>query len=368
MTPHLLLTLPVAIPLATLALCALLQRRPALQRAISLLGSAGLLIASGLLLRAVFDGTVLATQFGRWPAPFGISFVADRFAAAMVVITGLMAVAVSVYALASGAKERERAWFHPLYHGLLLGVTGAFLTGDIFNLYVWFEIMLIASFGLLVQGGTRAQLDAGVKYVVLNLLVTTLFLLGVGLLYGLTGTLNMADLSVALPQVPNQGLVGTLALLFLLAFGAKAAVFPLFFWLPAAYHTASAPVVAIFAALLTKVGIYVLLRLSTLLFSPEAGHSAGFGSEWLAWGGMATLAFVVATACGADAASEPAEPQRSSRTLSRTTMSAKPATAAMTIRNSPSQTRMAALTIARTSSTRSVSSVSRRRKAASSTA
>lgn len=266
MTPHLLLTLPVAIPLATLALCALLQSRPALQRAVSLLGSAGLLIASGLLLRAVFDGTVLATQFGRWAAPFGISFVADRFAAAMVVITGLMAVAVSVYALASGAKERERAWFHPLYHGLLLGVTGAFLTGDIFNLYVWFEIMLIASFGLLVQGGTRTQLDAGVKYVVLNLLVTTLFLLGVGLLYGLTGTLNMADLSVALPLVPNQGLVGTLALLFLLAFGAKAAVFPLFFWLPAAYHTASAPVVAIFAAMLTKVGVYAILRCFTLVF------------------------------------------------------------------------------------------------------
>ena len=126
MTPHLLLTLPVAVPLATLALCALLQSRPALQRAISLLGSAGLLIASGLLLRAVLDGTVLATQLGSWAAPFGISFVADRFAAAMVVITGLMAVAVSVYALASGARERERAWFHPLYHGLLLGVTGAF--------------------------------------------------------------------------------------------------------------------------------------------------------------------------------------------------------------------------------------------------
>src|SRR5690606_14112376 len=116
------------------------------------------------------------------------------------------------------------------------GVTGAFLTGDIFNLYVWFEIMLIASFGLLVQGGTRAQLDAGVKYVTLNLLVTTLFLMGVGFLYGLTGTLNMADLSRALPLVQNQGLVTTLAVLFLFAFGAKAAVFPLFFWLPAAYH------------------------------------------------------------------------------------------------------------------------------------
>ncbi|MBL0943380.1 MAG: Na+/H+ antiporter subunit D [Hydrogenophaga sp.] len=271
LSPHLLLTLPVAVPLATLALCALLHSRPRAQRAVSLLGSAGLLLASMLLLGAVFDGAVIATQFGDWAAPFGISFAADLLSAAMVVITGLMAVAVSVYALADGARERERAGFHPLYHGLLLGVTGAFLTGDLFNLYVWFEIMLIASFGLLVQGGTRAQLDAGVKYVVLNLLVTTLFLLGVGLLYGLTGTLNMADLARSLPQVQNQGLVATLAVLFLLAFGAKAAVFPLFFWLPAAYHTSSAPVVAIFAALLTKVGVYALLRCFTLVFAGVHG-------------------------------------------------------------------------------------------------
>lgn len=269
MTAHLLLTLPIAVPLATLVLCALLQRHAVAQRLVSLAGSMGLLAASAALLSAVFDGTVLATQFGDWSAPFGISFVADRFSAALVLITGLMAATVSVYALAAGARERERAWFHPLYHGLLLGVTGAFLTADIFNLYVWFEIMLIASFGLLVQGGTRAQLDAGIKYVVLNLLVTSLFLLGVGLLYGLTGTLNMADLSLALPGVENQGLVGALAVLFLLAFGAKAAVFPLFFWLPAAYHTASAPVVAIFAALLTKVGIYAVLRCFTLIFGGE---------------------------------------------------------------------------------------------------
>jgi len=268
-TPDLLLTLPVALPLATLALCALLQRQPLAQRAASLAGSAALLAASVALLAAVHDGTVLATQFGDWAAPFGISFVADGFSAAMVLITGVMAVVVSVYALAAGSRERERAWFHPLYHGLLLGVTGAFLTGDIFNLYVWFEIMLIASFGLLVQGGKRAQLDAGIKYVVLNLLVTTLFLLGVGFLYGLTGTLNMADLSLALPRVENRGLVSALAVLFLLAFGAKAAVFPLFFWLPAAYHTASAPVVAIFAALLTKVGVYAILRCFTLLFGGE---------------------------------------------------------------------------------------------------
>lgn len=271
MNAHLLLTLPIAVPLLSVALGALLHPWPRAQRWASLAGSVLLLAASLALLQAVYGGTVLATQFGQWAAPFGISFVADLFSAAMVVITGLMAVVISIYALADSARERERAWFHPLYHGLLLGVTGAFLTGDIFNLYVWFEVMLIASFGLLVQGGTRAQLDAGVKYVVLNLLVTTLFLMGVGFLYGLTGTLNMADLARTLPTVGNTGLVTTLAVLFLLAFGAKAAVFPLFFWLPAAYHTASAPVVAIFAALLTKVGVYAILRCFTLLFGADIG-------------------------------------------------------------------------------------------------
>ncbi|MBE0593185.1 MAG: Na+/H+ antiporter subunit D [Gemmatimonadales bacterium] len=279
MTAAWILSLPVCVPLATMALCALLQRQAFAQRLVSVAGSVALFGSSLLLLHAVHDGTVLATEFGDWPAPFGISFVADLLGSAMVVITGLMAVAVAIYALVDGAREREHAWFHPLYHGLLLGVTGAFLTGDIFNLYVWFEIMLISSFGLLIQGGTREQLDAGVKYVVLNLLVTTLFLLGVGFLYGLTGTLNMADLAGAIPRVENQGLVRTLAVLFLLCFGAKAAVFPLFFWLPAAYHTASAPIVAIFAALLTKVGVYALLRVFTLPF----GGSLDFIGPLMGW-------------------------------------------------------------------------------------
>jgi multicomponent Na+:H+ antiporter subunit D len=270
---HLLLTLPVAIPLVTLAVCALLRDHPLTQRGISVAGSVALLAAAVALLVAVYDGTILATQFGAWAAPFGISFVADLLSAVMVLVTAVMAVAISVYALVDGARERERAFFHPLYHGLLMGVCGAFLTGDLFNLYVWFEIMLIASFGLLVVGGTRAQLDAGVKYVALNLVATTLFLMAVGFLYGITGTLNMADIARTLPGVENQGLVTTLAVMFLLAFGSKAALFPLFFWLPAAYHTASAPVVAIFAALLTKVGVYAILRSFTLIFTGDAGYT-----------------------------------------------------------------------------------------------
>ena len=270
----LLLALPLLCPLAGVALSLLAWRRPLVQRGVSLVASLGLLLSAIALVAAVHDGTVLATQFGAWQAPFGISFVGDMLSAAMVLIAGIMAVAVGIYGLAGDARAREHALYHPLYQGLLLGVTGAFLTGDIFNLYVWFEVMLISSFGLLALGGTKAQIDAGVKYVTLNLVVTTLFLIAVAFLYGATGTLNMADLARVLPTVENQGLVTTLALLFLVAFGAKAAVFPLFYWLPAAYHTASAPVVAIFAALLTKVGVYAILRTFTLMLDGDAGVTA----------------------------------------------------------------------------------------------
>ncbi len=273
MNAHLLLTLPIAFPLLGVALCAMLWQWPRAQRLVGLGASAGLLLSACALLAATYDGTVLATQFGAWAAPFGISFVADMLAAAMVLITGLMAVAVGIYGLADEARGGQPPLYHSLYQGLLLGVCGAFLTGDIFNLYVWFEIMLISSFGLLASGASRAQLDAGVKYVALNLVGTTFFLISVAFLYGATGTLNMADLARVLPTLENQGLVTTLAVLFLVTFGAKAAIFPLFFWLPVAYHTASAPVVAIFAALLTKVGVYAIIRTFTLLFDGDAGYT-----------------------------------------------------------------------------------------------
>ena len=273
MNGHLLLSLPIAIPLLTLVACTVLGRHARAQRLASLAGSLLLLAAAIALLARVFDGSVIATDVGAWRAPFGISLVADLFSAAMVVITGIMAVAVSIFGLVDGARERERASYHPLYHGLLLGVSGAFLTGDLFNLYVWFEVMLIASFGLLVVGGSREQLDAGIKYVTLNLVATTLFLIAVGMLYGVAGTLNMADLGRTLPATGNPGLVTTLAVLLLIAFGSKAAVFPLFFWLPASYHTTSAPVAAIFAALLTKVGVYAIIRVFTLVFPGESGYA-----------------------------------------------------------------------------------------------
>lgn len=263
---------PILIPLATAALCAVFWRSVAIQRAVSLGGSALLLAAAAWLMYSVMANGIVATNMGGWQPPFGITMVADTFSAIMVTITAVMGVAVAIYGVAyPDAAAREQAGYHPLFQGMIFGVTGAFLTGDLFNLYVWFEVMLITSFGLLVLGGGRDAIDGGVKYVALNLVATTVFLIAIGLLYGLVGTLNMADLSGKLAAVENQGLVTVVGLLFLLAFGMKGAVFPLFFWLPASYHTAPMPIAAIFAALLTKVGVYAIIRAFTLIFTGDVG-------------------------------------------------------------------------------------------------
>jgi multicomponent Na+:H+ antiporter subunit D len=265
-----LLALCVAIPLFACAANSALYTWRRAQRVVTLAAAVALLGVSFALLFHVQANGIVASQMGDWRAPFGITLVADLLGAAMVVIGAVMYLAVAVYALADGAEERERQGWHPLLAGLMLGVSGAFLAGDMFNLYVWFEVMLISSFGMLVIGQAREQFDAAVKYAVLNLGATTVFLIAVGLLYGATGTLNMADLAEKVPQAENPGLIAAIAFLFLCSFGAKAAVFPLFFWLPAAYHTAAAPVAAIFAAMLTKVGVYALIRVFTIVFPPEA--------------------------------------------------------------------------------------------------
>lgn len=264
-----LIVAPILIPLAATAVTALLWSRPAAQRFVGLGAAVALFVATMALLAEVISGGMLVGQMGNWPAPFGISLVVDHLAAAMLAITGLMGLTVAVYAMGPGAKERDRAGFQPLFHALLMGVTGAFTTGDLFNLYVWFEVMLIASFGLLVLDRTREQIDGGIRYVMLNLVGTTFFLLAIGLVYGLTGTLNMADLARVAPDIENQGALAAVGVLLLVAFGAKAAVFPLFNWLPASYHTASMPVAAIFAALLTKVGVYAIIRVFTLIFAHD---------------------------------------------------------------------------------------------------
>jgi multicomponent Na+:H+ antiporter subunit D len=267
---NVLLILPLLIPLLTAVASILSWKWTPVQRGLSVLGATGLLAAGAALLASVSRDGIQAGQVGNWPAPFGITLVADLLSAIMVVLAGLVGLAVAIYSLASMDPQREAFGYYPLLHVLLMGVSGAFLTGDMFNLYVWFEVMLIASFVLLALGGERAQLEGAFKYVTLNLLASALFLAAVGILYGVAGTLNMADLSRQLPQVAQPGLVTTLAVLFLVAFGIKAAVFPLFFWLPASYHTPPVAVSAIFGGLLTKVGVYALLRVFTLMFLDDA--------------------------------------------------------------------------------------------------
>lgn len=270
-----LLVGPIIVPVVAAIFLFVLRSSGTVGRWLSLVAcSAHLLIAAAILIE-VWNAGVIAAQLGSWPAPFGITLVADLLSAAMIVITAITGLAVSIYAIADIDRLRERLGYHAMFQILLGGVSGAFLAGDIFNLYVWFEVMLIASFGLLVLGGERQQLDGGLKYVALNLVSTILFLSAIGLLYGATGTLNMADLHGAVQEVENQALITVIAVLFIVAFGIKAAVFPLFFWLPASYHTPPVAISAIFAGLLTKVGVYALIRVFTLIFTHDVAYTHG---------------------------------------------------------------------------------------------
>jgi multicomponent Na+:H+ antiporter subunit D len=266
-----LLLWPVVLPLLGAALAAAFQSRPTVQRIIALAVMTLTLGASLLLANAVMEGDILTKAFGNWMPPFGVVFVADRFSAAMVVISSLLALCALIFSMADLRRRQIRGGFYPLFMGLMIGVNGAFLTGDIFNLYVWFEVMLIATLGLITLDRTRAQIDGAIKYAVLNLFSTILFLMAIGLLYGATGTLNMADLAMVLPQTESSAALTLSAMMFLLAFGIKAGFFPMFFWLPASYHTASIIVSAVFAGLLTKVGVYALFRVFTLLFEVDNG-------------------------------------------------------------------------------------------------
>ncbi|MCC7423673.1 MAG: Na+/H+ antiporter subunit D [Planctomycetaceae bacterium] len=266
---HVLLVLPLLIPLTTAAVSLLAWRGIALQRVLAVAGAAALLCAGVALLAYVWKNGICTTQAGAWPVPFGITLVADLFSALMVVLAGVVGLAVVVFSLGSIDRGRDAFGYYPLVHSLLLGVCGAFLTGDLFNLYVWFEVMLMSSFVLLALGGERPQLHGGIKYVTLNLVSSAVFLAAVAMLYGLTGTLNMADLARKLAGIQQPALVSAVGMLFLIAFGIKAAVFPLFFWLPASYHTPPGAVSALFAGLLTKVGVYALIRVFTLIFVGE---------------------------------------------------------------------------------------------------
>ncbi|MBZ0307867.1 MAG: Na+/H+ antiporter subunit D, partial [Anaerolineae bacterium] len=251
---NLLLILPILIPFITAILCLFVWGRVDFQERLTVLGMLVLLVVGLVLLVDVNQNGIQAVQMGDWKAPYGITFVADLLSAIMVTMTGLIGLMTALYSVVSMDEARERFGYYPLLNVLIMGVCGAFLTGDVFNLYVWFEVMLIASFVLLALGGERAQLEGAIKYVTLNLMSSAIFLMAAGILYSVTGTLNMADLHIVLGDVNEPGLVTVLAIMFMIAFGIKAAVFPLFFWLPASYHTPPVAITTVFSGLLTKVG------------------------------------------------------------------------------------------------------------------
>ena len=292
--PHLMLA-PVALPLLTGALMLLMREEQRLLKlVVNVLSTAlGLLVSLALLMWSNQTGSTRSMGVylaANWQAPFGIVLALDRLSAMMLVLTSVVALASIVFA---GARwHRAGVHYHPLFQFQLMGLAGAFLTADLFNLFVFFEIMLAASYGLLLHGSGRQRVQAGLHYIAINLAASSLFLVGVSMLYGITGTLNMADLAQVIPLVApaDRGLLHAAAAILATAFLIKAAVWPLNFWLVPAYSAATAPVGALFA-LMTKVGVYTILRLWTLLFSSEAGASALFGSLWLIGGGMVTMAF-----------------------------------------------------------------------------
>lgn len=263
------------LPLVGSILLLLASGQPAVQRSGGVLFSLATFVASLFLLVRVDATGYQVIQVGNWSAPFGITLIADRFSAVMVAVSSFMGAAVAFFSLGEIAHLRLKRYFFPLYLLLMFGVNGAFVTGDLFNLFVWFEIMLIASFVLMSLGGEKAELEGGIKYVCLNLFSSSLFLAGAGIIYGKTGTLNMADIARQLQGSEDALWVLSSSMLFLVAFGLKAGIFPFFFWLPASYHTPPSTVSAIFAGLLTKVGVYALYRAYTLLFVPVYDEVSG---------------------------------------------------------------------------------------------
>lgn len=297
-TPTLLaewnILLPMLVPLVFAALSVMLRQKDKWQYYLAIIAALLATIGSGhLFIDILINGPQSLTMSG-WLAPFGIAFTADTLSVLFTFIASLVTLLIILYSPADVDKAAIKSGYYTLILMLLVGVNGSFLTGDIFNLYVWFEVMLISSFGLLILGGEKIQLDGAVKYAFLNLLGTTFFLIATGLLYGVTGTLNFADLFTKVAASEATGTLAILSVMFLFAFGLKAAAFPMYFWLPAAYHTPRVAVSAIFAGLLTKVGVYALMRIFTIVFPQGNGMAFEIfgiiGGLTIIFGGLGAIA------------------------------------------------------------------------------
>jgi len=295
---HHLIVAPIVLPLAISALLlAFDERRRALKRVFSLATVGALIGISIILLWQVSHGVgaspVAAPHvylLGNWPAPFGIVLVADHLSVLMLLLTSLLGFTALFYAMARWDRSGPR--FHVLFLLLLTGINGAFLTGDIFNLFVFFEVLLAASYGLILHGAGTERTSASLHYITINIAASLLFLIGVAMIYAATGTLNMADLAERIPLVPaaDLALLESGAAVLGTAFLVKSGIWPLSFWLSRTYAAAAPPVAALFAVM-TKVGIYIILRLSWLLFGDTSGEAAGFADNWLIWSGFATMLF-----------------------------------------------------------------------------
>ena len=291
---HLMIA-PVVLPMFVGAMMLALggEHRRNVNAALNVATTFALIVIATALLRAADaapTGVAGVYRLGDWPAPFGIVLVVDRLAAVMLLLTSLLAAAAVVFSLARW--HRAGVLFHPLFQFLLMGINGAFLTGDLFNLFVFIEVLLAASYGLALHGSGPGRVTAGLHYIVVNLAASLLFLIGVSLIYGVSGTLNMADLAARIPamQIEDRALLEAGAGILGIAFLVKAGMWPLCLWLPTTYAAAAPPIGSIFA-ILTKVGAYIVLRLHLLLFGDDAGASAQFGGEWILLGGIATIAF-----------------------------------------------------------------------------
>ncbi len=282
--------LPVVLPALIAALLVLARRTDiAVQRALSMGACAALLAVAISLIHAATGAPPEAYHLGNWPAPFGIVLMLDRLSALMVLLTSVLALIVLIYAIGAG-WDRKGRHFHALYQFQLMGICGAFLTADAFNLFVFFEVLLIASYGLMLHGGGRDRVRAGFQYVAFNLIGSTLFLFALATVYSVTGTLNMADLAVKLPTLPegDRGLIRVAAVMLLMVFAIKGALVPLHFWLPGTYANAPGVVAALFAVM-TKIGAYAVLRFGTLVFPPGLTATDGLYGTILLPAALVTL-------------------------------------------------------------------------------
>jgi multicomponent Na+:H+ antiporter subunit D len=268
-----LLILPILIPLFTAVILMFISKYIKVQRGISAISTMATVAASLVLINKIQRDGIQTIELGSWKAPFGIILVSDMLSALLVTVTSIITLIVLFYSFKSIGIDRERFYYYPVVQFLLVGVNGAFTTGDIFNLFVFFEVMLMSSYVLLVLGGTKAQLREGIKYILVNVISSALFVITVAYLYSVLGTLNMADISKKISLVDQPGIITAIAVLFLVVFGLKGAIFPLYFWLPGSYYAPPTPVLALFGALLTKVGIYSIIRTYTLFFPHDIGYT-----------------------------------------------------------------------------------------------